>query len=169
MLRSVLDFLGIALTRKPLEVGAAAPDVTVPDENGTPVRLGDVYARGLTLIYFYPMASTPGCTMQACSLRDAMAELDGLGVTVLGVSHNSPTAQKRFKEKQHLPFTLLADEEGKVISAFGVPTIAFGVSLRQSFLVQEGRIVWRSLSAQTRSHAEEVRQAIAALHSTTCA
>lgn len=148
---------------EPLAVGAKAPELTAPDENGSPVDLGSVYRRGITLVYFYPKASTPGCTAQACSLRDSIADLKSLGITVLGVSHDTSEDQKKFKEKHGLPFTLIADHDGKVIKAFGVPTIMFGISRRQSFLIKSGKIVWRSLSAQTSSHAEEVRKAVASL------
>jgi peroxiredoxin Q/BCP len=125
--------------------------------------LAQLYAQGLTLVYFYPKASTPGCTAQACSLRDSIADLKTAGVTVVGVSHDKPAAQKKFKEKNQLPFTLVADQEGAVIKAFGVPTIAFGIPKRQSFLIKDGKVAWRSLSAQTSTHADEVRQAVAAL------
>jgi peroxiredoxin Q/BCP len=162
VLTTILGLLGIARA-EPLAVGAAAPGLSAPDENGKSVDLAEVFRHGLTLVYFYPKASTPGCTAQACSLRDDIAELQHLGVTVIGVSHDGPEAQKHFKEKNRLPFTLIADREGKVISAFGVPTIAFGIPKRQSFLVEDGKVVWRSLSAETKGHADEVRKAVAAL------
>lgn len=148
---------------EPLAVGVKAPKVSAPDENGANVDLGKIYSRGITLVYFYPKASTPGCTAQACSLRDSIADLKSLGITVVGVSSDKPEAQKKFKEKNSLPFTLIADNERKVAKAFGVPTIVFGISKRQSFLVKDGTIVWRSLSAQTGSHADEVRKAVIAL------
>lgn len=160
---AAFSFFGTNLRAAPLEVGAPAPAVTAPDENGTPVKFQDVYAKGLTLVYFYPKASTPGCTAQACSLRDSIADLKTAGVTVLGVSHDSAEAQRKFKEKNQLPFTLIADADGKVISAFGVPTMIAGIAKRQSFLIKDGRVAWRSLSAQTSTHAQEVRQAVAAL------
>ncbi len=158
-----MAFLGINLTAKPLEVGAPAPLITAPDENGDSVDFADVYAKGLTLVYFYPKASTPGCTAQACSLRDGIADLKAVGVTVLGVSHDKPADQKKFKEAYDLPFTLIADADGQVIEAFGVPTAVLGISKRQSFLIQDGKVAWRSLKAQTKTHAEEVAAAVAAL------
>ena len=157
------SLFGCSLGTEPLAVGAKAPEITAPDENGQPVDFAEVYARGLTLVYFYPKASTPGCTAQACSLRDGIEDLKADGVTILGVSHDTAEAQRKFKEKYHLPFTLIADHEGKVIQAFGVPTIIFGIPKRQSFLIKDGKVVWRSLKAQTKGHAEEVRKAVAAL------
>jgi peroxiredoxin Q/BCP len=157
------SLFGCSPSAEPLAIGAKAPEITAPDENGKPVDFAKVYAQGLTLVYFYPKASTPGCTAQACSLRDGIADLKADGVTILGVSHDTADAQKKFKEKYHLPFTLIADHGGKVIKAFGVPTIIFGIAKRQSFLIKDGKVVWRSLDAQTKSHAQEVEKAVAAL------
>jgi peroxiredoxin Q/BCP len=157
------SFFGCSLNAEPLAIGAKAPDITATDEDGNPVEFSKVYAHGLTLVYFYPKADTPGCTAQACSLRDGIADLNTDGVTILGVSHDTAAAQKKFKDKYHLPFTLIADHDGKVIHAFGVPTIVFGIAKRQSFLIKDGKVVWRSLNAQTKGHAEEVRKAVAAL------
>ncbi len=158
-----MAFLGINLHAKPLEVGATAPALTAPDENGDPVDFKEVYAKGLTLVYFYPKASTPGCTAQACSLRDSIADLRADGVTILGVSHDKPADQKKFKDAYDLPFTLIADADGKVIEAFGVPTMVMGISKRQSFLIKDGEVVWRKLDAGTKNHAEEVAQAVVEL------
>jgi len=160
-----MTFAGLfSLHATPLAVGAAAPDLTAVDENGQSVKFTDLYARGLTLVYFYPKASTPGCTAQACSLRDGIVDLKKLGVNVIGVSHDTPAAQKAFKEKYQLPFTLIADSDGKVIAAFGVPTIpVVGLAKRQSFLVKDGKIAWYSPAAQTSTHAKEVEAAVAAL------
>jgi peroxiredoxin Q/BCP len=163
VLVSLLSLLGLSSKAEPLAVGAKAPAPAAVDENGQPVNLAQIYTNGLTLVYFYPMASTPGCTKQACSLRDGIADLKTAGVTVIGVSHDKPAAQKKFKESNALPFTLIADQGGEVIKAFGVPTIVFGIPKRQSFLIKDGKIAWRSLSAETSTHADEVRKAAAAL------
>ena len=116
------------------------------------MHLADFYHDGFTLVYFYPKADTPGCTAQACSLRDDFADLQERGVRVIGVSADSPEAQLRFKEKYHLPFMLLADQDRAVAKAFGVP-LMLGMTRRQSFLIKDGRIVWRDLSASTREQA----------------
>lgn len=163
ILVSLLSLLGLASKGEPLAVGATAPAPAAVDENGQPVHLKEIYAKGVTLVYFYPKASTPGCTAQACSLRDSIADLKTAGVTVIGVSHDKPAAQKKFKEHYQLPFTLIADQDGAVIKAFGVPTYVFGIAKRQSFLIKDGKVAWRSLSAQTKTHADEVRKAVAAL------
>jgi peroxiredoxin Q/BCP len=143
----------------PLEVGAPAPDVTVLNQDGQSVSLGALYAAGTVLVYFYPKADTPGCTKQACSLRDDFAALSDRGITVVGVSTDSPEAQKKFQEKYQLPFTLMADTEKKIVDAFGVPT-RMGMASRQAFLIQDGKVVWRDLSASTAEQAADVLAAL---------
>jgi len=118
----------------------------------------------VTLVYFYPKAETPGCTAEACSLRDAYEGLHAKGLQILGVSKDSVEAQKKFQENRKLPFTLIADPEGKVADAFHVPLIpVVGVTKRQSFLIKDGKLVWSSLSAQTSSAAQEVQKALDSL------
>jgi peroxiredoxin Q/BCP len=156
---NVLEWLGITHGRKPLEVGEAAPDAAAQDEEGKVVRLTEVCADGLTLVYFYPRADTPGCTAQACSIRDDFAELQARGVRVIGVSSDGPEAQRRFREKYRLPFTLLADTEHAVAKAFGV-RLLLGMTHRQSFLIKGGRVVWRDLNAATREQARDILKAL---------
>jgi peroxiredoxin Q/BCP len=154
-----LDWLGVTNAGKPLQVGDAAPDVVSRDEQGNEVRLADWYGEGFTLVYFYPKADTPGCTAQACSLRDDFAPLQARGVRVVGVSADDSPSQLRFKEKYRLPFVLLADRERVVAKAFGVP-LMLGMTHRQSFLIQGGRVVWRDLSASTHAQARDVLAAL---------
>ena len=143
---------------EPLAIGVPLPAVTQQDQDGKAVTL-DPAAKGWVLVYFYPKADTPGCTKQACSLRDAYAELTKLGVTIYGVSADTVAAQKAFKDKFKLPFQLLADADGKVIAAFGVPK-TLGFAKRQAFLFKDGKLVWRDLSAATAQQAADVRKAI---------
>lgn len=154
-----MSFFGIFARAEPLSLGASAPVVSAVDQDGQPLDFAAVYARGLTLVYFYPKADTPGCTAQACALRDAFADLNGEGLQVLGVSSDKPASQKKFQEKYKLPFTLVADADGKVAEAFGVPTV-LGFAKRQSFLIKDGKVVWTALSAKTGEHAAEVQQAV---------
>src|SRR6201992_3410334 len=96
-----------------------APDFTLPDQHGNPVSLSDL--RGKTVVvYFYPKADTPGCTVEACGFRDAIAGYCKRGVDVLGVSTDPVTAGTRFSEKFSLPFPLLADADHKIADAYGV-------------------------------------------------
>ena len=160
-LMSILTFLGLQ-TASAIEIGAAAPTLTATDETGQPVHFADYYNKGTTLVYFYPKADTPGCTAEACSLRDSIAGLKMRGVQILGVSEDKPEAQAKFREKYHLPFTLVADGDGAVAKAFGVPTF-LGFAKRQSFLVKDGKIVWRDLSVSPSTHVAEVNKALDAL------
>ncbi|WP_198780269.1 thioredoxin-dependent thiol peroxidase [Shewanella putrefaciens] len=103
-----------------LTVGAKAPQFTLQDQQGNPVSLQECLKKGPVLVYFYPKASTPGCTVQACGLRDTKAELDNHKVTVLGISPDPVAKLAKFAEKQSLNFTLLSDEDHSVADAFGV-------------------------------------------------
>lgn len=142
-----------------LAVGAEAPRLQSTDQHGQAVDLGALYDQGLVLVYFYPRAATPGCTAQACSLRDQYEVLQERGVRVVGVSTDSVEAQSRFAMDQQLPFTLLADPGHAVIDAFGVPINA-GHASRQAFLIHEGRVIWRDLSASTAEQAADVLAAL---------
>jgi thioredoxin-dependent peroxiredoxin len=149
---------------EPLVVGASAPQITAPDQDRNPMIFGDVYAKGITLVYFYPKAATPGCTKEACSLRDSYAVLAGKGIQILGVSRDKPESQKAFRDAQHLPFPLIADTDGKVAEAFHVPMIPVaGIPMRQSFLIKDGKIAWLSLKAETSGAAQEVSKALETL------
>ena len=130
------------------------------DKKGKPVKLDEVFKKGLTLVYFYPKADTPGCTKEACAIRDKWEDVQKAGVTVIGVSMDTPEAQKAFKEKFKLPFTLLADTEGAVVKAFGVSTRRVGVPTRQSFLVKEGKVVWHDPDVKPETHLENVLKAV---------
>jgi peroxiredoxin Q/BCP len=99
--------------------GAQAPDFELPDQDGEPVRLSALRGRPVVL-YFYPKADTPGCTTQACSIRDRGEEYGAAGVKVVGVSPDPVAKVKRFHDKQSLNFTLLADAEHAVCDEYGV-------------------------------------------------
>ena len=146
---------------EPLVIGAAIPTVSQVNQNDQEVRIAEVGASGYLLVYFYPKADTPGCTKQACSLRDSYASLTDKGVKIFGVSGDKVAAQKAFKDKYKLPFDLLADSDAKVINAFGVPNM-LGISKRQAFLFKDGKLVWSDLSASTVKQAEDVLKFLAA-------
>jgi peroxiredoxin Q/BCP len=156
-----MGFFGFGQKLRALEVGDAAPAIVAPDQDGKDFAFADTYAKGITLVFFYPKADTPGCTAQACSLRDSFADLTAENLQVVGVSRDTPEAQLAFRKKHNLPFTLVADKDGKVAEAFGVPgMLGLPVSKRQSFLVKDGKIAWKSPSAQTGGHAAEVQAAL---------
>jgi len=151
-----------ALKADPLALAADAPRLDVVLHDGSTVNLGSAYDAGTVLVYFYPKADTPGCTAQACSLRDAFATLGDQGVRVFGASGDKPEKQAAFREKYKLPFDLIADDKGKLMSAFGVPNFA-NISARQAFLVRDGKIVWRDTKASTEKQAQDVIAALATL------
>ena len=138
-----------------LEVGASVPLIEQKNQNDVSVKLAEQGKTGYLLVYFYPKADTPGCTKQACSLRDSYAALTEKGVKIYGVSSDKVKSQKAFQDKYKLPFDLLADDDAKVIDAFGVPK-TMGFSKRQAFLFKDGKLVWRDLSAATDKQAEDV-------------
>lgn len=146
----------------PLEVGADAPELTVTNSAGESMELSEVYAQGPTLVYFYPKADTPGCTAQACNLRDSFEKLGEAGIQVIGASTDNVKSQAAFKEKYSLPFTLVADPDGELVDAFGVPKKLASLASRQSFLIVDGKIAWRDLKATPKTQSED---ALAALQS----
>ena len=102
-----------------IEQGEQAPDFELPDQDGNPVHLSDFRGRPVVL-YFYPKADTPGCTTQACGIRDHRADYEAAGAVVLGVSPDSVKDVKKFADKQSLDFRLLADEDHAVCELYGV-------------------------------------------------
>ena len=147
---------------KTLKVGDKVPDFTVNDQDGSPISLSD-YAGKKLVVFFYPKASTPGCTAEACDLRDHYKELQDAGYSLLGVSADSEKRQKNFKTKYEFPFPLLADEEKEVIQAFGVwgekkfmGRVYDGIH-RKTFIVDEKGIVTRVIDkVKTKVHASQI-------------
>ena len=138
-----------------VEKGSRAPDFTLLADDGAEVSLSDFLGKKV-LLYFYPRDNTPGCTTQACDLRDEAARLAEMGVLVLGVSPDSVASHSRFRDKFNLNFRLLADVDHKVAEAYGVwrEKVNFGVRalgiVRSSFLIDETGLVidsWRKVKA----------------------
>jgi thioredoxin-dependent peroxiredoxin len=122
-----------------LETEQKAPEFTLPDQNGHDISLTSLLKDGPVILYFYPADFTPGCTREACSIRDLHREIGRAGLTVAGISPQSPDSHKRFREKYDLPFTLLSDENKEVIKMFGVNGL-FGVWVqRVTYLVDQDR------------------------------
>lgn len=145
-----------------LRIGDTAPEFTLQDQNGKEVSLSDFKGRNV-VVYFYPRALTPGCTVQACGLRDVWTDLKKLDVVILGISGDSPKKLKQFEEKKELNFTLLSDEDHKVTEAYhcwGLKKFMgreFMGILRQSFFVdREGKIVHILHKVDTGKHHDEV-------------
>jgi len=142
------------------KVDYAAPAVSGVNQDGVTVNFADVYKKGPTVVFFYPKADTPGCTKQACSLRDAFADLTKDGVQVLGVSFDKPEAQKKFKDKFTLPYDLIADPEGKIVAAFKVKSV-LSLAKRSCFLVKDGKVVWQDYAAATDQQAADIKRVLA--------
>ena len=145
-----------------LQAGQTAPDFTLPDENNTPTTLSQFRGQKV-LVYFYPKAMTPGCTVQAQGLRDSKADLDAHGVKVLGISTDPVKRLPKFIERDNLNFTLLSDEDHAVADKFGVwgPKKFMGREFdglhRISFLIDEnGTIAHVFDKFKTKDHHEVV-------------
>jgi len=145
-----------------LKPGERAPEFTLPDETGTDRSLTELLSSGAIILYFYPADFTPGCTRQACKLRDLHTEIQKAGLRVVGISPQSPASHARFREKYQLPFVLLSDEHKTVIKMFGLNgPLGFGVR-RATFLIDGGRRVRDAVLADFMigRHADFVRKAM---------
>lgn len=145
-----------------LQVGDNAPDFSVQDQDGKTHQLKDYKGKKL-VVFFYPKASTPGCTAEACNLRDNWETFQKEGYEILGVSADTPKRQQNFKNKHELPFPLLADEEKEVINAFEVwgPKKFMGKEYegihRTTFVIDEnGKISNVINKVKTKAHAEQI-------------
>jgi len=145
-----------------LKVGDKVPDFLSRDQDGTIIKLSDYKGQKL-IMFFYPRANTPGCTAEACNLRDNYSALKAEGYELLGVSEDSSIKQSNFKNKYDLPFPLLADEDHTVINTFGVwgPKKFMGREfdglIRTTFVIDEEGIVERVIDkVKTKDHAAQL-------------
>jgi thioredoxin-dependent peroxiredoxin len=149
-------------------VGDKAPDFALQNQDGETVKLSDFAGRTVVL-YFYPKADTPGCTTQACGIRDRSGEYEAAGAVVLGVSPDEPKALKKFAEKYGLPFTLLSDEGHKLADAYGVwaEKSMYGRKYwgnqRATFIIDgDGKIAHVFPKVSPKTHDDVVLEALAA-------
>jgi peroxiredoxin Q/BCP len=149
-----------------LAVGDKAPAFSLPDADGNTVKLSDYKGRKV-IVYFYPAASTPGCTKQACDFRDSLAELDEAGIDVVGISPDKPAKLAKFRDAEGLTFPLLSDPEREVLTAWG----AFGEKtmygktvqgvIRSTFVVDEkGNIDVAQYNVKATGHVAKLRRDI---------
>ena len=147
-----------------LEVGDKAPAFSLPDADGNIVKLSDYKGRKV-IVYFYPAASTPGCTKQACDFRDNLAELNDAGLDVIGISPDKPEKLAKFRDAQKLTFPLLSDPDRRVLTAWG----AFGEKtmygktvqgvIRSTFVVDEkGKIEAAQYNVRATGHVAKLRR-----------
>jgi len=145
-----------------LETNSKAPAFSLPDQDGK-IHTLDEYAGGWLLVYFYPKDDTPGCTEEACSLRDNLSALKAKGLSIVGVSTDSVASHKKFAQKFTLPFPLLADEKKEMVEAYGVwaEKSMYGKkymgTLRNSFLIRpDGTIAKIYEKVKPGEHAVEI-------------
>ena len=147
-----------------LQPGDRAPDFTLPDPDGKEVSLADLRGRKVVL-YFYPAASTPGCTTQACDFRDNIASLKGAGYEVLGISPDTQDKQRKFRDEEHVPYPLLCDPSREVIEAYG----AYGEKqlygktvtgvIRSTFVIDEdGAVEQAQYNVKATGHVAKLRR-----------
>src|SRR5215831_9327495 len=145
-----------------MEINDKAPDFTSVDQNGDNIALKD-YKGTWVVLYFYPRADTPGCTIEACSFRDSFQRVENIGAVVLGVSPDTAKDQKKFVDKYDLPFTLVADADKKICNAYGViqeknmyGKRVMGVARTTFIIGPDGKIKQKCEKAKPEEQAEEV-------------
>lgn len=146
-----------------LEIGGRAPEFTLPDHTGQNASLSTLLRTGPLILYFYPADFTPGCTREACSIRDLHREIQKAGLDVAGVSPQAPETHRKFREKYQLPFTLLSDVEKVVIKMYdAVGPLGFGVR-RVTYLIDQSRHIRSAVVADFRisRHEDFIRTAVA--------
>lgn len=146
-----------------LKTGTKAPDFSLSDENGEIRTLNEYLANGPLILYFYPADFTPGCTKEACSIRDLHDDIIGSGLQVVGISPQSAQSHTEFKEKHHLPFPLLADEDKVAVKAYDVNgPLGIGVR-RATFLIDTKGVIQDAVLADVfiGQHTDFITKAIA--------
>jgi peroxiredoxin Q/BCP len=163
----ILLLVGVALTQfstfgaEMPKIGDKAPDFSVAASDGTTVHLKDYVGKGSIILYFYPKDDTPGCTKEACGIRDAFGEFKGMDATVFGVSFDSVESHKKFIEKYNLPFVLLADTDKKVAKTYGVAEDNSVVARRVTFVINKaGKIAFVNPNVNPATHAAELHSVL---------
>ena len=143
------------------KAGDKAPQFQGQDQEGKNVKLKDFAGKQVVLLYFYPKDDTPGCTRQACGLRDRMADLKNDNVQVIGVSFDDADSHKKFIAKHNLNFPLLVDTNGKIADAYGVRMPGKTMARRASFLIgTDGKIVHVTDTPKAETHLAEMKEAV---------
>lgn len=140
-----------------LSIGDPVPSFVLKDEDGNDFDVNDYIGKQLLVIYFYPKDDSPGCTKQACAMRDSYAEFTDANAKVIGINSGSAESHKAFRQKHNLPFTLLSDPGNKVLKAFGVKNVLF-LTGRETFVVGlDGKIAYTFRGMlKDKEHAENV-------------
>lgn len=156
MIKKILFFLAIAIViisiykfskkETMLTIGDRIPNINLKDENNNMVDIDSISSP--MVIYFYPKDNTPGCIKEACSFRDAFEQFSSKNIRVFGISGDSPSSHKKFKQKYHLPFTLLSDTGNKIREKFGVPNSLLVLPGRVTFVVDKNKIIQYYFNSQ---------------------
>jgi peroxiredoxin Q/BCP len=142
-----------------IRVGDAAPDFTLPKQDGSSVVLRELLQKGAVVLYFYPKDDTPGCTAEACGFRDAYEDFKDAGAEVVGVSSDSATTHSAFASKHRLPFTLVADAGGKVRKLYGVKATLGLLPGRVTYVIDPRGVVRHVFDSQL-NPTKHVREAL---------
>lgn len=150
---------------KPVAVGDRAPDFTLPDQNGKPVRLSDLLGKRAVVLYFYPKDETRGCTAEACGFRDSYEVFSEAGAEVVGVSSDSVESHRKFAQHHRLPFILLSDAHSALRKRYGVPTTLGMIPGRVTYIIDRHGVVRHIFSSQLQveKHITEALETLRAL------
>lgn len=142
-----------------MRAGDVVPDFELPDETGTPRRLGDLLASGPVVLFFYPAAMTPGCTKESCHFRDLQAEFDAVGAQRVGISADPVDKQREFSEKHTFDFPLLSDPDRRVAESLGVRRMlrVVGPNRRTTFVIDTDRTLLAVFDSQVNMNAHADR------------
>ncbi|WP_243302194.1 peroxiredoxin [Geothrix oryzisoli] len=155
--------LGLASAGEIAE-GMKAPAFEARDQHGALIRLADLQGKSTVVLYFYPKDDTPGCTAEACSLRDGFAAIQAAGAVILGVSADTTQSHKAFAEKFHLPFSILADPDKHIIEAYGVKMPLIGIAKRTTVLIDRQGVIRKIIrDVRTKDHDQQVLALLKAL------
>lgn len=153
---------GVLMAGNKLNIGQTAPDFSLPDAGGKMIKLSD-YRGKLVVLYFYPKDDTPGCTAEACNLRDNYEALLAQNIAILGISYDDPQSHQKFIKKYNLPFPLLSDTTKKVAEMYGAKSGLFGrlVANRITYLIdQDGKILHVFDDVDTKNHTRQILDAL---------
>lgn len=160
LLAAVVLLAAPAFAGKPLKAGDKAPDFTAPLSDGTEFTLSKSLSQAPIVLYFYPKDFTPGCTKEACALRDDFPKFQDYKATVIGVSYDSVKSHQDFAKKYRLPFPLASDDKKTVAKAFGVDGLLF--AQRATFIIgADQSVLWADPRVDPSKHSAELQDALA--------
>jgi len=156
---TVLAAIGLTVSGAELKPGMPAPSFSAKDQEGRTISLSDYQGKAMVVLYFYPKDDTPGCTKEACSLRDGFKDIQAAGAVILGVSAQDVKSHAAFAKEYNLPFSLLADPACVIIDAYGVRMPVLGIAKRVTFIIGKDGVI-RDILRDVKT-AEHDRQVLA--------